>query len=95
MCGFLAVGSQEFALEVFDDALQKIYDRGPDQSDHLYALGKTWGFNRLSIMDLSSRGMQPFEYLDSIVVCNGEIYNYPTLKEGRAYRRFITTRICP
>lgn len=82
MCGFLAVGSQEFALEVFDDALQKIYDRGPDQSEHFYALGKTWGFNRLSIMDLSSRGMQPFQYLDSIVVCNGEIYNYPTLKDN-------------
>lgn len=82
MCGFLVVGSQEFSLNDFESALSKLYDRGPDQSEATYAFHQTWGFNRLSIMDLSSRGMQPFSYLDCMIVCNGEIYNYPSLKEN-------------
>lgn len=82
MCGFLVVGSQEFSLNDFESALSKLYDRGPDQSEATYAFHQTWGFNRLSIMDLSSRGMQPFSYLDCMIVCNGEIYNYPALKEN-------------
>lgn len=82
MCGFLAIGSQELTLEVFDESLKEIQGRGPDQCQSYYSLGKTWGFNRLSIMDLSSKGMQPFQYGKSIVVCNGEIYNYPELKSN-------------
>lgn len=82
MCGFLAIGSQEFELQVFDDALGRIEDRGPDQVSHEYLSGKAWGFNRLSIMDLSPKGMQPFEYDDCVLVCNGEIYNYPMLKKN-------------
>ena len=61
MCGFLALGSQEYELTLFEDALKKIEGRGPDQKDYCYAFHKTWGFNRLSIMDLSSKGMQPLD----------------------------------
>ena len=82
MCGFLVMNGQELSLEAFDLSLKKISNRGPDASESYYAFGRTWGFNRLSIMDLSKRGMQPFQYLDNIVVCNGEIYNYPALKEN-------------
>ena len=32
-------------------------------------------------MDLSSKGNQPFVYKDCVLVCNGEIYNYPILKK--------------
>ena len=82
MCGFLAIGSNEWSLEVFDESLKEINGRGPDMCDYYQKFDKTWGFNRLSIMDLSSKGMQPFEYLRSILVCNGEIYNYPELKNN-------------
>lgn len=41
----------------------------------------SWGFNRLSIMDLSSNGNQPFKYNSCELVCNGEVYNYQSLKE--------------
>lgn len=88
MCGFLVMDDQELSLDIFDKALNKIHDRGPDQYQSLYAYGKTWGFNRLSIMDLSSRGMQPFSYQNHMIVCNGEIYNYPALKEN-LYDDFI------
>ena len=32
-------------------------------------------------MDLSAKGNQPFYNQDCILVCNGEIYNYPELKK--------------
>ena len=80
MCGFLVVGNEEFKLEVFNDALDQAAYRGPDHQHVSIKEGITWGFNRLSIMDLSSKGNQPFAYKDCILVCNGEIYNYPDLK---------------
>ncbi|MCD8027660.1 MAG: asparagine synthase B [Erysipelotrichaceae bacterium] len=82
MCGFLTVGSEEFSLEVFDEALSAVHGRGPDQCGYTYGLGKTWGFNRLAIMDLTSDGMQAFQYRGCMLVCNGEIYNYPALKKN-------------
>ena len=82
MCGFLTVGSQEFAITTFDESLSKIENRGPDQVASEYLYDKTWGFNRLAIMDLSSDGMQPFVHNHCVLVCNGEIYNYPMLKKN-------------
>lgn len=81
MCGFLVVGSEEFDLQVFNDALDKAAYRGPDYQHISIDHGITWGFNRLSIMDLSTNGNQPFVYKDCVLVCNGEIYNYPDLKK--------------
>lgn len=81
MCGFLVVGSDEFEMQVFNDALDKAAYRGPDHQHLSVSDGLTWGFNRLSIMDLSSKGNQPFVYKDCVLVCNGEIYNYPDLKK--------------
>lgn len=55
MCGFLVMNGQELSLEAFDLSLKKISNRGPDASESYYAFGRTWGFNRLSIMDLSKQ----------------------------------------
>lgn len=81
MCGFLVVGSEEFQMQLFNDALDKAAYRGPDHQHMSVDHGVTWGFNRLSIMDLSTNGNQPFVYKDCVLVCNGEIYNYPDLKK--------------
>jgi asparagine synthase (glutamine-hydrolysing) len=50
--------------------------RGPDE--HLIKkFGKhTFSFFRLSINDISSNGSQPFIYKDTMLICNGEIYNH-------------------
>ena len=74
MCGFLTVGSKELEIDVFDEALGKIEGRGPDMIETSRLFDKTFGFNRLAIMDLSEKGMQPFSDDHTIVVCNGEIY---------------------
>jgi len=89
MCGFLGfIGSP---IKGFDDRWNQAksfqYQRGPDnQSERkqLYKKHKLFlGFQRLSIIDLNSNANQPMvsEKDESIIVFNGEIYNYIELKE--------------
>ena len=64
---------------------EKMYHRGPDASgiwaseDHAVVLGH----RRLSIVDLTPAGAQPMESNDGryVIAYNGEIYNYPAIKE--------------
>ena len=87
MCGFLAEFS--FAnysltpLEDFKKLLALSKHRGPDSS--LVARDKHYqlGFNRLSILDLSSNGNQPKKSPSSRfhLTFNGEIYNFKILSE--------------
>ncbi len=56
--------------------------RGPDATRVWAHEQVTLGFNRLAIIDVSERGMQPMTSHDGryTIVFNGEIYNYKTLK---------------
>ena len=66
-----------------------ISHRGPDRSTFLKLSSPTTnayiGFHRLSIMDPSTTGDQPFIYQSDngsrsvYTICNGEIYNYKDL----------------
>ncbi|MFA6136931.1 MAG: asparagine synthase (glutamine-hydrolyzing) [Sulfurimonas sp.] len=79
MCGFVGYfGKNDIDLE---EARKVINNRGPDM--HGVKTGSDWkvAFNRLSIHDLSAKGMQPFEYNNIIVYLNGEIFNYIELLE--------------
>jgi asparagine synthase (glutamine-hydrolysing) len=62
--------------------LAAIRHRGPDGSESLVLEQAALGFNRLSFLDLTG-GMQPIQNEDRTIsmICNGEIYNYPELKE--------------
>lgn len=70
---------------------QSVVHRGPDDSgiwtspdDRIYL-----GHQRLSILDLSSAGHQPMKSPGgTVIVFNGEIYNYPELKEQFGAQRF-------
>ena len=81
MCGFVVVESDQVSMELFKKALKRIVHRGPDYDKIIKKDAILWGFNRLAIMDLSPLGNQPFQDLNTTVVCNGEIYNYPELKK--------------
>jgi asparagine synthase (glutamine-hydrolysing) len=72
--------------------------RGPDDagswSDH--QAGVALGFRRLAILDLSCEGSQPMSSSDGryVVIFNGEIYNYRTLRQrlnGTRERRWRGT----
>ncbi|MCU1285426.1 MAG: asnB [Acidobacteriales bacterium] len=72
--------------------------RGPDASGMTQSGGCALGHQRLSIIDLSQRGLQPMKNEDSSVevVFNGEIYNFKELKhlletEGHAFQSTTDT----
>lgn len=89
MCGICGViTKQKITTEEFHLMNQTMISRGPDdEGEELFILPddrKMWlGHKRLSIIDLSNRGHQPFHSADNqvIVVFNGEIYNYQELKK--------------
>ncbi len=86
MCGINGFISERFSgeekLAVVKKMNQTLAHRGPDNdgiwNDHLVCLGH----RRLSIIDLSEEGNQPFYSADKryIIVYNGELYNYKELK---------------
>lgn len=88
MCGLIGVISKRESLTgkgfltAVDSALEKMAYRGPDNKGIWHDGQTCLGHRRLSIIDLSEKGNQPFQYDDGeyIIVFNGEIYNYQELK---------------
>jgi asparagine synthase (glutamine-hydrolysing) len=61
--------------------LDGISHRGPDFTGTLQQDNLSFGHTRLSILDLDSRSNQPMIHEDYVLVFNGEIYNYKTIKK--------------
>jgi len=83
MCGILAAfgGEAKSSIDEKIDVSAILHHRGPD-SHHIVNLNHaTLVFNRLAIMDTSADGNQPFESKGVYVMCNGEIYNWQTLRQ--------------
>ncbi len=83
MCGFCGfTGSIKDRENVIKKMMDRIVHRGPD-SEGVYSDDNiTMGFRRLSIIDLDT-GSQPMYNEDGsvVIVFNGEIYNYQSLRE--------------
>ena len=86
MCGIWAYISKN---KVGNDKMMRLYKkfneikpRGPDRFTlfNLDSINMLLGFHRLSIIDTSHKGDQPFIHVDNnrtvYTCCNGEIYNY-------------------
>lgn len=89
MCGI--VGSINFREAPADkDLIKRMADtmahRGPDDAGFFFDDHVSFGFRRLSIIDLTG-GHQPItnETGTVQVICNGEIYNYQELREQLEY----------
>ena len=86
MCGIHLIIDKRGSLD--DSAIIRMVDqsvhRGPDDKIILKhsVLNKNWffGVNRLRITDLSHNGAQPMRLNNSILLFNGEVYNYQKLK---------------
>jgi asparagine synthase (glutamine-hydrolysing) len=82
MCGIAGIISQfslEDKLQVYADIARMQYHRGPDNFGY-YSFGKRLFFhNRLSILDVSEHANQPIVSGSTVLVYNGEIYNYKEL----------------
>ncbi len=85
MCGIAGIfyedSSHEVELPILEKMVRKLYHRGPDEQG-LHIDGTIGiGMRRLSIIDLAG-GSQPIHNEDKTiwVVFNGEIFNYPELR---------------
>jgi asparagine synthase (glutamine-hydrolysing) len=83
MCGILGSIDAEITKESFLLSLGCFSYRGPDNTNFFQDKNLFLGHNRLSIIDLDERSNQPFfsENKEFVIVLNGEIYNYKTLKK--------------
>ncbi len=81
MCGFVGYTNRFDGIE---NMLNTIHHRGPDSIETLIEKDINLGFARLKIIDLSNCANQPMidKNTNSILVFNGEIYNYLTLKDN-------------
>lgn len=86
MCGIIAIFNRDRVQAVSPDLLVRmcnsISHRGPDDEGQYYYRNMGIGVRRLSIIDVQT-GHQPIANEDGTiwVVLNGEIYNYPALRE--------------
>jgi asparagine synthase (glutamine-hydrolysing) len=110
MCGIWAlfnkteqtIEEQKKCFEYFN----RIKNRGPDVSNFLQLklleqISVFLGFHRLSIIDTSPKGIQPFiKYIEKdnrtiYTLCNGEIYNYKELIEENNFdKKLINESDC-
>src|ERR1044072_9116878 len=92
MCGFAGIlNSKENISSGYLKSVAKVVSfRGPDSTDirvfnndlQIAEDGSCgFFFNRLSIIDLHTRSNQPFERDNCMLLFNGEIYNYKTIKK--------------
>ena len=81
ICGF--TGKLPDSKDVLTRMMDRIKHRGPDSAGQYITEKAAWGFRRLSIIDLD-HGSQPMFNEDNsiVIVFNGEIYNYQTLREA-------------
>lgn len=85
MCGiFGRIGpGPQLNFDSVNQAHKALNHRGPDDRGYEKGDGFDFGFNRLSILDLSSSGHQPMwdQTGRYCIVFNGEIFNYRELRE--------------
>ncbi|WP_276348750.1 asparagine synthase (glutamine-hydrolyzing) [Daejeonella sp. JGW-45] len=107
MCGLIGVISKKeqlnFEASYLDPlkyALDRMEYRGPDNRGVWCENGICLGHRRLSIIDLSPDGNQPFKSADEryVIVFNGEIYNFEELRSdlvrlGHVFRTESDTEV--
>ena len=100
ICGQYNFGSREpVRRRDLEQMASSISHRGPDDEGYLIDGCLGLGFRRLSIIDLAG-GHQPMSDADETVwvVFNGEIYNFPELKQeleshGHVFRTRSDTEV--
>ena len=94
MCGFFcAISANDIDLELSTESLNLITHRGPDSQKYFLNDKQNifLGFNRLSILDLSSKADQPMidKKTKRIIVFNGEIYNHFKIRNFLKTKSYI------
>lgn len=85
MCGIVGYYGRDAKEIDLSLAAKAILHRGPDSQTIKSGANWTVAFNRLSIIDVSDNGMQPFSFDGVTIFVNGEIYNYLELKAAHVH----------
>jgi asparagine synthase (glutamine-hydrolysing) len=86
MCGIAGFidGSGMGTASVLKKITDSIAHRGPDAAGYLLfeqnGMNIGFGHRRLSIIDLSQLANQPMEYDNLVMIYNGEVYNYKSIR---------------
>ena len=93
MCGINGIISKninDVDIENIRKMNSILHHRGPDASDLWSNDRIVFGHTRLSIIDIDERSNQPFIKNGLVIVFNGEIYNYKSLKKKLPQTKWIT-----
>lgn len=96
IAGYINLNGQSISQAVLHEMAEVQEHRGPDARGVFWDHHVGMAHNRLSLLDLSVNGNQPFEDADHVLVYNGEIYNYKELRNalpGRKYRSTSDTEV--
>ena len=82
MCGIWAfINNDDSQIIDYYNNFMKIKHRGPDASVYTQINNVSIGFHRLAILETNFNGHQPYMLDNTILITNGEIYNYKELIE--------------
>jgi asparagine synthase (glutamine-hydrolysing) len=82
MCGFAGITGGSFINQDMVRSMgETILHRGPDHTGYFFDQHSGFVHNRLSLLDISSNGNQPFVDDRHVLLFNGEIYNHNQLRE--------------
>ena len=95
MCGFVGFiggGETQNNPTILKNMTDRIIHRGPDDADYYMDGEISLGFRRLSIIDLEG-GRQPIlnEDKSKVLMFNGEIYNFQSIREDLIAKGHIFT----
>jgi len=87
MCGFTGIiNFKGLSKNRYDNkmssALSRLYPRGPNQQGKWNDEKSYFVHSRLSIIDISEAGKQPMEKYGKVLLYNGEIYNFNSLRDN-------------
>jgi asparagine synthase (glutamine-hydrolysing) len=83
MCAIHGILDKQYSL--MDKMIEAAYHRGPDNNGKYIDDDITLGHNLLSIVDTETNGKQPWLFEDTVLIYNGEIYNYKELRNELDY----------
>ena len=85
ICGFIDIKNDPKSDQIIRQMNNVLHHRGPDDEGYWSQkdLGIFFGHKRLSILDLSKNGSQPFQSSSGryVIIFNGEIYNFQSIKK--------------
>jgi asparagine synthase (glutamine-hydrolysing) len=83
MCGIAGYYNANIDKDVVNQVVNKLKHRGPDSEDVYISEAGTVGLihTRLSVIELSSLGSQPYRFKNLVLTYNGEIYNYKDVRQ--------------